>query len=811
MSSGQDVGDVYAATLERISAQEKGRARLGMEAIMWVAYSERPLKPDELCQALGVGIGTADLESDNVPSIRTILSCGLGLITVDSSSSVARLVHFTLQEHIQANPTIFLNSHSMIGEVCLTYLNFGCIRDLSPALGSPPSTAPFLEYASLYWGAHARRQTSTSVISLALKLLDGFDEHISCELLLRREFQNFQHRDVLYYDGPIKCTALHAAAFLGVLEIMVSLLKINKWDVNAISSFGVTALTWATRVEHDAIVKVLLEQGGVNSHIVGPKGKTLLSYAAEHGSAGVVEMLLERNDVNPDITDEDGRTPLSWAASMGDWRKSIGEGYERVVKILLERNEVNPDSADGGGRTPLSWAAGPSSWLGDEGEPAMRVIEILLKRNDVNPNSADKSGRTPLSQAAENGRNGPVKALLGHNNVDPNISDKSGRTPLSWAAAAGLRSEGPVRMLLEQNSVDPDGADKSGRTPLSWAAENGCEKVVQILLARDDVNPDTADEDGRTPLSWAVGLTIWPLDTEEGYRRIANILSGQSHPNLFVGDSKRYKVAKCEGVVRLLLGRKEVGPDSFDKSGRTPLSWAAGGRCEGVVGLLLQQNNVDPNRADKSGRTPLSWAAGNGCEKVVQMLLARHDVNPDTANEDGRTPLSWAAGLAIGSQDAEEGYEMVVGKLLCYISVDLPTAGAGGRALPSWATGLEAWQKSIEKGYERVVKILLRNEVNPNIADKSGRTPLSWATENGGSKIMEMLSQWNNAYPDMVAQSGQTPFSCATGSGTEGVTQGQTEPHGLLSASGPVEELSEPFAADSSPVPEPPLKKTRRF
>jgi len=53
MSSGQGVGDVYAATLERIRAQNKDRARLGMEAIMWVAHSERPLQPDELCQALG--------------------------------------------------------------------------------------------------------------------------------------------------------------------------------------------------------------------------------------------------------------------------------------------------------------------------------------------------------------------------------------------------------------------------------------------------------------------------------------------------------------------------------------------------------------------------------------------------------------------------------------------------------------------------------------------------------------------------------------------------------------------------------------
>ena len=61
MSSGQDVGDVYNATLERIKAQRKDRARLGMEAIMWMAHSERPLEPHELCEALGVKIGSTDL------------------------------------------------------------------------------------------------------------------------------------------------------------------------------------------------------------------------------------------------------------------------------------------------------------------------------------------------------------------------------------------------------------------------------------------------------------------------------------------------------------------------------------------------------------------------------------------------------------------------------------------------------------------------------------------------------------------------------------------------------------------------------
>ena len=266
MSNSQNVGGVYAATLERIRAQGEDRPRLGMEAIMWIAYSERSLRPDELCQALGIEIGLTDQDHDNVPSIRTILNCGRGLVIVDSSSFQVRLVHFTLQEHILANPTLLCTPHSMIAVVCLTYLNFGRIRDLSPALYLPLPTAPFLQYASCYWGAHARGQTSTSVVFLALKLLDRFDEHISCELLLREELWKIRKGDEGYFR-PLRCTALHTGAFLGVLEIIVSLLKINKWDLNATDMSGSTALMLATIMGHDAIVKALLEQESIDPHM----------------------------------------------------------------------------------------------------------------------------------------------------------------------------------------------------------------------------------------------------------------------------------------------------------------------------------------------------------------------------------------------------------------------------------------------------------------------------------------------------------------------------------------------------------------
>ena len=41
----------------------------------------------------------------------------------------------------------------------------------------------------------------------------------------------------------------------------------------------------------------------------------------------------------------------------------------------------------------------------------------------------------------------------------------------------------------------------------------------------------------------------------------------------------------------------------------------------GVVERLLEREEVSLDKLDKSGRTPLSYAAWCGCEEVVKILL----------------------------------------------------------------------------------------------------------------------------------------------------------------------------------------------
>jgi len=150
MAQGNGLSDAYTATITRLKAQKGNRPALGLTVLMWVLNSERPIRAEELCHALGVEIGSADMDLEKVPALKTLLACCLGLVTIEESSSTVRLVHFTLQEHLSSDPTLLNSPHPAIAEVCLTYLNFGSVRDLPPTLEPTPSTMPLLEYASLY-------------------------------------------------------------------------------------------------------------------------------------------------------------------------------------------------------------------------------------------------------------------------------------------------------------------------------------------------------------------------------------------------------------------------------------------------------------------------------------------------------------------------------------------------------------------------------------------------------------------------------------------------------------------------------------
>ena len=435
MIDGLGLGDAYGATIERIKSQGGGKWKLGMEASMWISHAERPLTVHELCDALAIEPpGSIDFNADNVPSIETLAGCCQGLITVDKEGSTVRLIHFTLQEYLSAHPDIFTRPHVAIAEVSLTYLNCGRAKAISTNTLSIPNR-PFLKYRPMYRGVHAKREPSDCARSLALKLLQEYDDHIWTVRLLEKESPGFSFATRVPFNG------LHCASLFGIVDVVTAFIEMRCYDLNERDFGGRTPLLWAAKKGHEVVAKIPLAQEEVDPNRPNNRGQTPLSFAVWRGCEEVVKI------------------PLLYAAP---------ERYERIVRILFTREEVDPDKPDDDGMMPLLCAAS---------EEYEGIARILLARREVNPDKPSDHGDTPLSSATQRGHEDVVKILLGRKEVNREKLNNDGDTPLTCAAYRG--HEGMVKILLEQEGVSPDNINHAGRTPVSYTCSEGHEGVVK--------------------------------------------------------------------------------------------------------------------------------------------------------------------------------------------------------------------------------------------------------------------------------------------------------------------------------------------
>jgi ankyrin repeat domain-containing protein 50 len=266
---------------------------------------------------------------------------------------------------------------------------------------------------------------------------------------------NINSKDEDSYGG----TALHWAAKNGHEAVVKQLLEAKCYDPD-VDNYGRTALHWAAKNGHEAVVQLLLEiVGNAGVRDTDKDGSKALHWAARSGHEEVVRLLLEANaDVNAE--DNDGWTALHWAAK---------NRHEEVVRLLLE-DKANVNAKDNDGWAALHWAA-------KNGHEA--VVQLLLKaKADVNARDRADNKRTALHWAAKNGHETIVQLLL-KAKADVNAEDENGLRVLHLAAKYG--HEGVVRLLVKAK-VNVNAKYRNKSTALQLAAKNGHEAVVQLLL-----------------------------------------------------------------------------------------------------------------------------------------------------------------------------------------------------------------------------------------------------------------------------------------------------------------------------------------
>lgn len=206
---------IYEDDIKRIDEQSEENSQLAKRALSYIFCARRLLHVEELRHALAVEPGDTTLDDDAFPKAETLLKVSAGLIELDHTSNIVRLVHSSLQQYLEENlGKLPPNPENMMARTCLTYLSFdvfgsGPCGDRE-VLDKRLQMYQFLDYASHNWGHHVIGNQGRMELCLPY-MMD--DQKLSCFVqvlhLSAHRTNNGQDRFPKQF-GP-----LHVAALLG--------------------------------------------------------------------------------------------------------------------------------------------------------------------------------------------------------------------------------------------------------------------------------------------------------------------------------------------------------------------------------------------------------------------------------------------------------------------------------------------------------------------------------------------------------------------------------------------------------------------
>jgi hypothetical protein len=260
--------DFYGLSIDRIQ-KEASSSNLGMRILAWILHSKRALRVEEVQQALAVEPGklvAADL-SDYIVEEQVLVDRCAGLVLINSESRVIGFAHPTVKEYLdddEVRTKLFPNAQKDIALTCVTYLSFDafetgfCATDKE--FDARLQLNPLYDYAARYWGHHARA-ASSEVVQLILDFLDSAAKVSASNqaMMVSKEYRyhNYSQR------VPKHITGVHLAAHFGLMEMTSALLK-KGYQPDCKDTYGWTPLSWAAWSGHEAVVKLLLAEDGVD-------------------------------------------------------------------------------------------------------------------------------------------------------------------------------------------------------------------------------------------------------------------------------------------------------------------------------------------------------------------------------------------------------------------------------------------------------------------------------------------------------------------------------------------------------------------
>lgn len=240
---------------------------------------------------------------------------------------------------------------------------------------------------------------------------------------------------------------------------------------------------------------------------------------------------------------------------------------------------------------------------------------------------------------------------------------------------------------LLQLGADPNNPGGFGCSPLLWAVREQRLPMVKILLKHPNTSLNMQDEDGRTALHWA---TRWNWTT-------------------------------VEAVLDELLSDERIDVNIADRSGQTPVAFAAYWGKEIAVKRLLLSPKMSLEKGEIFGESPLVSAAQQCWEMTVLGMLGRVQDISQHEDRDRRGIIHWTV---INRWD--EALRLVIHKPGCKPNkID--------------ARGMTALHYAAEEGNYFAARLLLKNGAMADIMDNTGKTPAHVAAQCFSTQILRLI------------------------------------------------------------------------